>query len=211
MLKNIDPIVLPGLYKSHMRSFYGSDVVTKTLPITEELQKGCSSGENPNGVSVNWASTLYHVDGDSYTEVNPIMFSTYYENIDKAEILFPKDFYAVAGNGSAKSQDYIDERINNMTWWDIKKHAYAAVNGGCCLADMKRMPQLRFSIRYDVRKLIPEGWTGPPPLKLACGVFMRIDGARGEGEAGSSCSPQDADPGNGTSDYKQSVAMMAMA
>ncbi|KAK3372940.1 hypothetical protein B0T24DRAFT_649080 [Lasiosphaeria ovina] len=229
MPKNIDPIVLPGLYKSHMHSFYGSDVVTKTLPTTEELQKGCPSGENPNDLSVHWAPTLYHVDGDNYTEVNPVMFSTYYENIDKAEIPFPNDFYA----------DDIDERINGITWLpraalpqvtcsthiqailrftncvnvqDIKKHAYAAANGGRCPADMKSTLQLRFSIRYDVRKLIPEGWSGPPPLKLACGAnllkatsgrrFMRIDGARGEGKAGSSCTPQDADPGNGTSDYK---------
>lgn len=52
MVKNIDPIVLPGKYKSHMHSFFGSDVVTKDLPTTEELQKGCPSGENPNDLSV---------------------------------------------------------------------------------------------------------------------------------------------------------------
>ena len=52
MIKNIDPIVLPGQYRSHMHSFYGSDVVTKDLPTTEELQKGCPSGENPNDLSV---------------------------------------------------------------------------------------------------------------------------------------------------------------
>lgn len=52
MLKNIDPIVLPGRYTSHMHSFYGSDVVTKDLPTTEQLQKGCPSGENPNDLSV---------------------------------------------------------------------------------------------------------------------------------------------------------------
>jgi hypothetical protein len=52
MLKNMDPIVSPGKYKSHMHSFYGSDAVTKDLPTTEQLQKGCPSGENPNDLSV---------------------------------------------------------------------------------------------------------------------------------------------------------------
>ncbi len=54
--KNIDPIVLPGKYSSHMHSFYGSDIVTKDLPTTAELQKGCPSGENPNDLSVYCAS-----------------------------------------------------------------------------------------------------------------------------------------------------------
>jgi len=52
MRKNIDPIVSPGKYISHMHSFYGSDAVTKDLPTSEELQKGCPSGENPNDLSV---------------------------------------------------------------------------------------------------------------------------------------------------------------
>ncbi|KAK3684136.1 hypothetical protein B0T22DRAFT_444099 [Podospora appendiculata] len=207
MLKNIDPIVGPGKYKSHMHSFYGSDAVTKDLPTTEELQKGCPSGENPNDLSVYWAPTLYHVKGDNYAEVNPFMFSTYYENMDKAEIPFPRDFHAVAGNASSKSQADINENYTGITWWcdagpedrssrpraalpritcaahiqailrfpdcvntaDIRQYSYAAANGGKCPAGSKRMPQLRFSMRYDVRKHIPEGWSGPPPLKLACG------------------------------------------
>src|SRR4051794_36970009 len=45
MIKNIDPIVFPGQYRSHMHSFYGSDVVTKDLPTTKQLQQGCPSGE----------------------------------------------------------------------------------------------------------------------------------------------------------------------
>jgi hypothetical protein len=52
MRKNIDPTVLPGRYASHMHSFYGSDAVTKDLPTTADLQKGCPSGENPNDLSV---------------------------------------------------------------------------------------------------------------------------------------------------------------
>ena len=41
--------------------------------------------------------------------------------------------------------------------------------------------------------------------------WMRIDGARGQGKAGSSCTAKDADPSNGTSDYGESVKMMHMA
>jgi len=52
MRKNIDPIVFPGQYVSHMHSFYGSDAVTKDLPTTAQLQAGCPSGENPNDLSV---------------------------------------------------------------------------------------------------------------------------------------------------------------
>jgi hypothetical protein len=231
MIKNIDPIVSPGKYVSHMHSFYGSDAVTKTFPTTEELQKGCASGENPNDLSIycklpcsirvqlrrrrrqltgrstSGAPTLFVVNGDNHTEVNPGMFSTYYENIDKAEIPFPKDFSAVAGNATATSQADMHENVNGLTWWcengpedrqgrdratfprvtcsthiqvilrfpdcvntaDIAQYGYAAANGGRCPAGMKRMPQLRFSVRYDVRRLLPQGWSGKPPLKLACG------------------------------------------
>jgi hypothetical protein len=50
--KNMDPIISPGKFVSHMHSFYGSDAITKNLPTTAELQKGCPSGENPNDLSI---------------------------------------------------------------------------------------------------------------------------------------------------------------
>lgn len=34
---------------------------------------------------------------------------------------------------------------------------------------MYRIPRLRFSIRYDLRSILPDGWSGAPPLKLSCG------------------------------------------
>jgi hypothetical protein len=52
MRKNMDPIVFPGRYVSHMHSFYGSDAITKDLPTTAQLQTGCPSGENPNDLSI---------------------------------------------------------------------------------------------------------------------------------------------------------------
>jgi len=252
--KNIDPIVFPGKYVSHMHSFYGSDAVTKDLPTTEDLQKGCPSGENPNDMSVYWAPTLYYVSGpdnSTYTEIYPGTFKTYYENIDHAEIPFPRNFHMVAGNASATSQSDVNEKVNAMTWWcdgngpedrdrrpraalplqtcsahlqailrfpdcvnedKITEYAYAAANGGKCPKGMKRMPSLRFSVRYNTRGVIKGGWSGPPPIKLACGemgvgycfhgdfingwfddankemlkakgqTFMRIDGTHGNGK-----------------------------
>jgi hypothetical protein len=60
---------------------------------------------------------------------------------------------------------------------DTLESAYSGnprVNSGYgenwCPAGMSRMPQLRFSIRYDLRSLLPNGWSGPPPLALACGT-----------------------------------------
>ncbi|KAK4678894.1 hypothetical protein QC764_000740 [Podospora pseudoanserina] len=280
MVKNIDPIVYPGQYRSHMHSFFGSDAVTKDLPTTADLQKGCASGENPNDLSVYWIPTLYYVRGPTdFVEVNPGMFSTYYENIDKAEIPYPQDFFAITGNATARSQSDVNEGTTGLTWWcengpedrqnrnralmprvtcsgniqvilrfpdcvqtsNIKNYAYTAANGGRCPSGMKRIPQLRFSVRYNVRSLLPKGWSGTPPLKLACGEvgegycfhgdfingwfddaqknllkatsrnqWMRVDGAKGEGKAGTTCGPKDREPAKGTSDYLTSVDMMKM-
>ena len=52
MDKNIDPIVVPGQYSSHMHTFFGSDAVTANTTTSEELQAGCSTAENPNDLSI---------------------------------------------------------------------------------------------------------------------------------------------------------------
>ena len=44
-----------------------------------------------------------------------------------------------------------------------------AYPGGKCPAGWKRIPSLRFSVRYDTRRVILGGWKGVPPIKLACG------------------------------------------
>lgn len=103
---------------------------------------------------------------------------------------------------------------------------------------MKRMPQLRFSIRYDLRDALPDGWEGTAPLELACGSsycshgdfingwlpeaaenmllandkrdFAGVDGPNGKYNAGSVCNGTavDQDPENGTSDYEESVSIL---
>lgn len=88
-----------------------------------------------------------------------------------------------------------------------------------CPADMKRMPQLRFSIRYDLREILPDGWDGTAPLELSCGSsycthgdfingwlpkaadnmllanskreFKGVDGPNGKYNAGSLCKAED--------------------
>jgi hypothetical protein len=111
-----------------------------------------------------------------------------------------------------------------------------------CPEGMRRMPQLRFSIRYDLRKQLPNGWDGKPPLELACGEaycshgdfingwlpeaaenmllanskrdFAGVDGPDGVYNAGPKCplgTAEDADPENGTSDWNESVALLAKA
>lgn len=53
MYKNVDPIVFPGEYGvSHMHSFFGSDAVTASTTSSAELQKGCTTADNPNDFSV---------------------------------------------------------------------------------------------------------------------------------------------------------------
>ncbi|KAK4210151.1 hypothetical protein QBC37DRAFT_293046 [Rhypophila decipiens] len=284
MRKNMDPIVSPGKYISHMHSFYGSDALTKDLPTTEELQKGCPSGENANDMSVYWAPTLYYVtgpkDNETYTEIYPATFKTYYEQIDRAEIPYPPNLYMIAGNASAKSQADVREDLNMITWWcdgngpedrntrpraalprstcsahlqailrfpdcvnpnKLTEYTYAAASpGGRCPANMKRVPSLRFSVRYNTRGVIKNGWKGVPPIKLACGeigegycfhgdfingwyedaaktmlqakgqTFMEIKGAHGPGKKYSNCKTRDRDPNGGTSDYHESLKMMKM-
>lgn len=59
---------------------------------------------------------------------------------------------------------------------DVKKYAYSQANGNRCPSGMKRMPALRFSVRYNTRSAIPQGWRGTPPFKLACGeVSLLLD------------------------------------
>lgn len=58
MRKNIDPLVVPGQYNSHMHSFFGSDAVTVNTTTSAELQSGCHSNSNPNDFSVYCKSWL---------------------------------------------------------------------------------------------------------------------------------------------------------
>ncbi|WYZ44812.1 hypothetical protein EsH8_VIII_000128 [Colletotrichum jinshuiense] len=129
---------------------------------------------------------------------------------------------------------YFPQCVNTETL----ETGYKDRRGGSCPTGMKSMPQLRFSIRYDVRKVLPNGWSGTAPFKLACGPawcshgdfingwteeaatnmlattkekqkFSAVSGSLGAYNAGVSCKSADADPSHGTSDYAESVAAMS--
>ncbi|KAF7587798.1 hypothetical protein BBP40_006708 [Aspergillus hancockii] len=261
MYKNIDPLVLPGQYTSHMHSFFGSDAVTVNTNSSAELQKGCSSTANPNDYSTYWVPTLYLVKDGARTPVTVNRFSAYYIDLDKAEIPIPQDYTDLAGNAAAKSQADVEDNAG-IQWFcegdatedkdlaafptktcsthlqtlllfhdcvnpDTLKSAYSGnprVNKGYgdnwCPQGMSRIPRLRFSIRYDLRKLLPDGWSGAPPLELACGSsycshgdfingwlpeaaknmvnaksnreFVAIDGPNGKASDGSVCGAKNA-------------------
>ncbi|KAM0293864.1 hypothetical protein ACHAO9_001550 [Fusarium lateritium] len=132
---------------------------------------------------------------------------------------------------------YFPQCVNEETLETAyKSRDYGTAN--YCPEGSKSMPQLRFSIRYDLRKVLPNGWSGEAPFKLACGDawcshgdfingwteeaatnmiattqekqhFSAVNGALGASNAGPQCEAQDADPSNGTSDYNESVAAMS--
>ncbi|KAI7543075.1 hypothetical protein KC331_g7603 [Hortaea werneckii] len=107
-----------------------------------------------------------------------------------------------------------------------------------CPSGMQAMPQLRFSIRYEMRDVLSDGWSGTAPLKLASGNaysshgdfingwtteggqglvdatsekhdYISVNGALGNDGDEMSCEATDADPNHGTSDYAESVAAMS--
>ncbi|KAL2846390.1 hypothetical protein BJY01DRAFT_263347 [Aspergillus pseudoustus] len=285
MFKNIDPIVWPGQYVSHMHSFFGSDAVNANTSTSAELREGCSTARNPNDFSVYWVPTLYHVNASAaanktHTPITPMRFSAYYELLNEAEIPFPENFQAVAGNASATSPAGLNSD-NGITWFcegddaeegkesaafpsktcsthlqtlilfpdcanpDTFETAYSknpdwfpAYGENRCPEGMYRIPRLRFSIRYDLRGILPDGWEGEPPLALACGnsfcshgdfingwlpeaaeymlrdptksEYFQVEGPLGAGDQGSACTREavDSDPGHGTSDYEESVVAM---
>lgn len=111
------------------------------------------------------------------------------------------------------------------------RHNLLRVN--CCPEGMQRIPQLRFSIRFDHNEALPNGWAGEAPLELASGpsyswhgdfmnawlpeagqnmllandkeAFMDVTGPLTERP---SCTPGDADPERGTDDYEESLLFM---
>ncbi|KAI8261327.1 hypothetical protein K4K58_001389 [Colletotrichum sp. SAR11_239] len=262
MTKNIDAIVKPGTYASHMHTFFGrSDAITNVMPTSADLQNGCYSGENGNDLSVYWIPTLYYVDGDTFSEVPVFRFSTYYVNA-AAEIPIPIDFAMISGNATAQTQIEADlQQSNNLEWFcegsderesDIAKFPTSTCDqhlkifaeaSGKCPEGMKAIPQLRFGVWYDTKSVLPGGWSGDAPFQLSCGDAtgngycmhgdfvngwyedalenMMIKGGGGyeDGQfvsgshasaiGSAQCTPTDADPDNGTSDYLESLEMAA--
>ncbi|KAI3536951.1 hypothetical protein CABS01_15143 [Colletotrichum abscissum] len=262
MYKNIDPVVIPGQYASHMHTFFGSDAVTLNTTTSKELQAGCATAVNPNDYSSYWVPTLFYKNETATAPVPISRFSAYYVAIEKAEVAIPQDYKAVVGNASAKSEadteplagiqwfceggpsagkdvngfpsktcnthlqtillfhDCVNQETLESTYSGTQHWTATSKPANRCPLDMKRMPQLRFSIRYDLRKALPDGWEGTAPLELACGPaycthgdfingwlpeaaenmllanskrdFAGVDGPAGKYSAGSVCGAQNA-------------------
>lgn len=132
---------------------------------------------------------------------------------------------------------YFPQCVNEATLETAyKSRDYGTSNW--CPDGYKTMPQLRFSIRYDLRKALPDGWSGTAPIKLACGnawcshgdfingwtteaaenmiattnskqSFSAVDGSLGNDGDEPTCTATDAEPDKGTSDYAESVAQQS--
>ncbi|TDZ54010.1 hypothetical protein CTRI78_v006604 [Colletotrichum trifolii] len=284
MYKNIDPVVIPGQYASHMHTFFGSDAVTVNTTTSKELQAGCSTAVNPNDYSIYWVPTLFVKTSNGTIPAPIFRFSAYYVSIENAEVPIPQNFKSVVGNATAVNQagveplagiqwfcdhggqgttenkdaagfptqtcpkhlqtivlfhDCVNEQTLESTYSGVHHWTKTSRPENRCPPGMKRMPQLRFSIRYDLRKVLPDGWKGPAPLELACGSsycthgdfingwlpeaaknmllsndkrdFKGVDGPAGKYNAGTLCktAAEDADPEHGTSDYAASKKILA--
>jgi hypothetical protein len=131
---------------------------------------------------------------------------------------------------------YFPQCVNAETLETAYKDASLGTTNRCPTG-MTTMPQLRFSIRYDLRKVLPDGWSGEFPGKLACGnawcshgdfingwteeaaenmvatsqskrEYSSVNGALGNDGDTMNCTPADAEPDKGTSDYAESVKLM---
>lgn len=51
---------------------------------------------------------------------------------------------------------------------NIAEYAFSDSATNKCPEGMKRMPQLRYSARYDTKAVAPNGWDGPAPFQLSC-------------------------------------------
>ncbi len=115
MNKNIDPIVFPGSYTSHLHSFYRSDAVTASTSSSDELRSGCTNAENPNDLSTYWTPAVLYQSGDGSWQPAPVMrFSAYYGLGDTpAEVPFPENLMMVAGNATATTPEEMPAEANS--------------------------------------------------------------------------------------------------
>jgi len=191
-------------------------------------------GETPAEVAI--PQDLQMVAGDASAVTKDKMIASaqsewFCEN-DPASPLDVNGFPSKSCSAHLQQLLYFPQCVNEKTL----ETGYKDRRGGACPAGMKSMPQLRFSIRYDLRKALPKGWTGTAPVKLACGPAWCSHGdfingwtpesatnmiattkekqkfALVTGKAQKKdCTPKDADPKNGVSDYAASVAAMGKA
>lgn len=131
MNKNIDPIVFPGSYTSHLHSFYRSDAVTASTSSSDELRSGCTNAENPNDLSTYWTPVVLYQSGDGSWQPAPVMrFSAYYGLGDTpAEVPFPENLMMVAGNATATTPEEMPAEANSEWFCEGDEYSGLDENG----------------------------------------------------------------------------------
>lgn len=205
---------------SRFSAYYNLGETPAEVPIPQNLGMvaGVSSAKGPADMDAN-AKSEWFCEGDpaSPLDVNGFPSKTCSTHLQQL-LFFPQCVNEQTLETAYKSRD-------NAT-------------PNRCPQGMKSMPQLRFSIRYDLRKALPNGWSGTAPVKLSSGNaftshgdfingwtveaarnmvattkekqhFAPVNGALGAYNGKPTCKAVDADPNNGTSDYAQSVAVMS--
>ena len=194
-------------------AYYNLGETPAEVPIPQDLQMvaGLATAQTPEAMDAN-AQSAWSCEGEDVPlDKNGFPSKTCKTHIQQL-LFFP---------------NCVDEKTLETAYKDRR--------GGACPAGMKSMPQLRFSIRWDARKNLPQGWNGEAPIKLACGPawcshgdfingwtkeaatnmlattkekqhFSFVEGTLGNKASG--CKPRDAEPQKGTSDYAQSVRLM---
>ncbi|KAK1712443.1 hypothetical protein BDP67DRAFT_566308 [Colletotrichum lupini] len=231
MRKNIDPVVIPGQYKSHMHTFFSSDAVTLNTNTSAELQAGCSTAENPNDYSsyCRHPPKLQTVAGNSkgttQADVEDLAGIQWFCEGDPTEegkevAAWPTKTCSTHLQTLLLFHDCVNEQTLESAYSGTQNWKDGFKPANRCPGGMKRQPQLRFSIRYDLRKVLPDGWNGTPPFELACGNsfcshgdfingwlpeaatnmlqanskrdFAGVDGPDGKYNAGSKCGAENA-------------------
>lgn len=90
---------------------------------------------------------------------------------DKEDAAFPTTTCSTHLQTLVYFPDCVNEDTLNTTY---ASSSYGTSN--YCPEDMKSMPQLRFSIRYDLRKALPDGWSGEAPFILSSGTSFSSHG-----------------------------------
>jgi hypothetical protein len=191
-----------------------------------------AAGPIPNNVRIVAGNTDAKTKAEQFPEAN----SEWFCEGDSGIALDANGFPSKTCSTHLQQLLYFPNCVNEATL----ETAYKRGRPGAyyeCPAGMRSMPQLRFSIRYDLRKALPNGWSGTAPIKLACGnafcshgdfingwtedaglslveatssknSFISVTGKLGADGTKPTCTPKDADPNNGVSTYAESAAIL---
>ncbi|KAL4978733.1 hypothetical protein BDW66DRAFT_164452 [Aspergillus desertorum] len=224
IFKNIDPIVSPGQYVSHMHSFFRSDAVDATTSTSAELRRAARPLEI---LMILRVPTLYLVDksapeAQTHQPITPMRFSTYYELLNEAGIPIQRTFryWACEGDETEEGNDlaafptrtcsthlqtllWFPDCVNPNTFetaYSKNPRAFEGYGENWCPAGMYKMARLKFSIRHGdfFNGWLPEAgeYMSQDPSKRA---YFQVKGP---------LAAEDSDPEHGTSDYAESSEMM---